>query len=447
MSLEESQLLGHLEPLGWRRPVMIDGFGHTEPGTYRSGETCSTVDDIILSPNVWGFSEVALVTWLDDMQHATLTLAGHGSREDTHPVMHPPTIPSNSARAVVSPVDWEGVEREIRERYDTIVPNYWTQPWFPAQQKINEAWSLFLQELKKHLITCHVDSSIETSPTHAYGRPWQHNTKNSQRAIQTLTQRDLMIARRATHRLIAVARGMSPPALLHKVRAHAQVLCDVLALDDVQFSSALENPERAAPLWKGRLEAATAKCHRRQLTQWRNKLSGHNGRPTRALSRWLKQGGTRGHFVVKDQTRTYHGPKDFFQAHREYWKGLTTRDPTETVRARAGMHNPEAQQEGVTPDPDQEAELLYTTLQSLKPWSSSGMDAWPPSVMRLVPREACTPLAVLYRITEETGIWPSCLLDVRMQLVLRPPCLPRSCRVLDPFPLLVGGTDAGLVGD
>ena len=94
MTLDSSTLLGHLEPAGWYRPIMVDIHGKEGIPTYRSGSHESIIDDILISPQALGFCDLALVTYVDEMQHATLTIQSHATSEPYHPVMHPPPIHS-----------------------------------------------------------------------------------------------------------------------------------------------------------------------------------------------------------------------------------------------------------------------------------------------------------------------------------------------------------------
>ena len=56
------------------------------------------------------------MTYVDSMQHATVTINAQTSLERPHPVIHPPDIGSTRHRSVVSPVDWEGVAKNLDRR-------------------------------------------------------------------------------------------------------------------------------------------------------------------------------------------------------------------------------------------------------------------------------------------------------------------------------------------
>ena len=67
--------------------------------------------------------------------------------------------------------------------------------------------------------------------------------------------------------------------------------------------------------------------------------------------------------------------------------------------------------------PDDEVDALFGTLQSLKSWASGGLDMWPPSALKAIPRDACRPLAWLFYAIEHSHRWPRVLLDIRVQLI------------------------------
>ena len=264
-------------------------------------------------------------------------------------------------------------------------------------------------------VMCRVAPKLAPLPTHSYGRDWRVRSRRKKNTAGMHT-RELLVAQRCVHRLIAVARGDAPATLLSKISSHSNVVREVLELSERQYAQAMNDPAQCAPLWRDRLRKAQEKQKRAQISCWRRKLAYAQGRPTRALYRWLKQGGTRGHFVVRSGGRAHHGPKAFFQQHRAYWTSLTHRATEEAVDALTTTAHTTAHnfQDITTGDQDT---LLYEAIRSQNHWSSSGLDMWPPEVIRLLPREACPSLRHLYAISERTGVWPEPLLDIRLQLL------------------------------
>ena len=283
MSLSDSIFLGQLQPGGWRRPLMIDVQGRQDPPTYRSGQQCSVIDDILISPNAFGVGEVGLVTYVEGLQHAILTVPAQAYRETPHPVMHPPPLDSTVHRQVVTPVDWAAVNDMIRRSTEQMLALCTTSAWYPLQVQLSHAWSLFLQHFKTHLEKCHVQCDSAVSPTHAYGRSWKAPPPRIKKRGHGLHDRAHTIARKCVHRLIAVARNDASPELLQKISAHRTIVMDMLCLSAAQFAAALDGPATAAPLWSERLKVLEDKLQRKQLATWKRKLACPGGRPTRAV--------------------------------------------------------------------------------------------------------------------------------------------------------------------
>ena len=186
-------------------------------------------------------------------------------------------------------------------------------------------------------------------------------------------------------------------------------------MSDQTFEASLRSLVTHGASWTSRLKKAEEAAHRQQCAKWRRRLTTHNGRPTRTLFKWLKQGSRRGHYITRVGKTYCCGSTQFFEAQRGFWGGLMNRDSTEAVSARVVAESEHAPLQKEILEID--VQLLFDTLQSLNQGGSGGLDVWPPSALRAISFDACRPLAWLLLTIEHSRRWPSTLLDIRVQLV------------------------------
>ena len=388
LDLEQSALVAQLAPLGWRLPLHV-----TPDGVPRQ----TRIDDIIAHPDMLFPTDAVVLTQIDGLQHCLLT-AGNvsGTHPDLIPVRHPPCVQVDRERALTSPVCWQTAAARARQWYLSL--SHVTDQWINMRAQLDVHWHEYLTLGIRYLDACHPRAQHETGGSYKgqFGRDWKRPKRGQGRGHATSLPVPLLPLRKALRRLISLAEDIDNPNIIRRLQHHAGTLKEAFAMSDPQFVDALEQPAKWIPIWQDRMKVIEQREHQRQIQRWRRKLTTHAHRPTRSLYRWLRQGPKRGHYTTTHQGTRVSGPATFFDVQRSFWNGLMNRDPQEASETHQMIHMLPPVPLADTLEED-EVDTLYASIQALKPWTSGGLDCWPPSAIRGLPREACYALAWLYK--------------------------------------------------
>ena len=428
LQVEDSPLVAKLSPLGWKLPLHVSQDGTPQEFTYQSGSVQTKIDDMIFHPSLHAMADVLVISKLDGLQHCLLTCKCQASEhEGIVPVRYPPHLDISLTRPTVSPICWEQEEERVRACYEEIYDGSRSHVWKSHQDRVDRLWREFQELLQRHMLSCHGHSREEHARNTLYGKDWKRApTKPYIRDPERLASNtSLGMLRRALRRLTSLCQFGPNRAIEHRLIHHQEQIMAQLGVSSSQFCDALENPRRWVPHWSARLKVLEQREHKRQIQCWHRKLTTQGHRPTRALYKWVKQGPRRGHFTLKHKEKIYSGPEKYFQVHRAYWAELMTRDQSEVTETHkmVGSFSPPGRP--TQHDFERDVILLQESLKHLKPSAASGLDMWPPEVLRAIPLPAIRVLAWLFYCCELAGVWPQSMLDIRVQMV------PKT---LDPMP-------------
>ena len=403
-----------LAAVGWRLPLPFDSQGNPAPYTYKLGQTESSIDHVLVSPNFDEQLQTINVKPLTGVAHALLTCHIQLQPQPAYPrIAYPPKLQFSAAQ-----VNMDDLWHETAVRIEECVHEHKTRQerdqlsWEAAQSIIDCVWSLFEETLRLHL------SLNGTIASHATGSPAslsslgdvsKHWVQAPQGAYRDTADR---IAHKAVAWLVSLARKEGVARTTSQLLKHRRVVCETLNLTGRQFQAAMSAPEAHVSLWKSRLAEHKDRAAHRALRRWRAKLFSSKAAPTPTLFRWLRQVPHPVHLIIADHHDQIMGPDAFFQHARCYWTSIWQSDEDgygSTIHQLPTLLSSDLLVHDVN--------VLKSVAQAARPDSAPGLDNWPSCLLAHLPMGALRTLLLIYAEIERTGCWPVKWTMVRTHLV------------------------------
>ena len=232
-------------------------------------------------------------------------------------------------------------------------------------------------------------------------------------------EREDVQLRKAWNRLLSLARDEGAARCERMLRDKKTFLCSEMRISERDFERDIRDPASALERWQELTQKACETRRERGYQAWRRKLFTWHGQPSVALYRWLRGVQQGGHFVCTYLGTVHRGPKAFFEAVRQYWGTIMRRNQQDYTQALDYLEDLASRQEWEESwgESSQHRDVLGEVQKRIRTMSSSGMDGWPPSALRLMPVESFPAILEVFQTCCQLQRWPTPWQCIRTHLV------------------------------
>eukprot|EP00971_Amphidinium_carterae_P348192 6490369-Amphidinium_carterae.1 len=413
--VDQHILSGYLRTQGWRRLPLVNLQGRPTTTTYKQGEVRTHIDAIYMSPDLWPTTQHAVTRKVGTMQHRMLSCSVSAAKYLPGSfVPRPPTVVVPQNLQAPTPVDWATLAAEVDKQCRLIEDMQAQDSWHNAEQQLNQLWTSFEHSLRCHLIAsaCLLKNDTPATPeqVNSLGRYRTKGVRAHSHAVNAKGPIHSEHFRFLKHigRLVSLAQHRGIDSCRTTLLHDRHFICEVLSITHATLIEHLAQPHLHISEWRVAAKKLQTRLKEQGIAKWRKTLLDEHGRPTKACYKWLRPSSLPAQFAVRTDDGLKTGPHDFFEAVTGFWASLMSRDPTESVPAQQWMwsHRPLRQ-----PMPRDE-DLLAACIKAIKIDTACGLDCWPSSALKAMPRDAYPSLLRIYRCIETTAIWPHTLRQI-----------------------------------
>ena len=279
-----------------------------------------------------------------------------------------------------------------------------------------EAWQLFEEAFRLHLIACHKVGEAKNARgcelgTQSYRLPPKIPPAPSLDRVGQHFHQLLM-------RLVSLARGELSIQRAWRRTQNSLALCQLeLHLKADTVYAMLNNPTWGIRELRDAIARREERKKRQHLQTWKNSLV-HQGLPRRSAYRWIRGEEPRAHPVIQEKGTVYSGPKAFFEKVEQFWEPLMNARDDEDERFLNWYKGTSASTMEHCP------KTLKVAIQTLSSQACSGPDSWPVSAAKLSDEDILQTLLLIYKMIEHLSRWPTKLVQGRVQLIPKPGMAP-----------------------
>ena len=426
---------------------------HTqEPHTFSRGDYQTTLDGVLVSPEICSMTEEVLVCSVG-LQHKCLKmrLPVGGGQPEFPRVVHPPRF--SLSGSFPSPINWPRIEEKIAHAVQRALrcesPTLQAsapesgKDFLPGSQSdhapapdpeldrsesrsilqqraLDDAWDILMCAIKTHILSCHSALPHETRPSQpVYPMQlgvchlnWLPRRRRGGPTDGTRTPTQVQ-AMRFLHRMIQCHRDCQGLPCHCKARRrmnqHRRDLSEYLGLSEDAIHEWDKDLIHGPSSLRDSIRKQAQLEREKGIKQWKANLFDEAGRPRSSIFRWLKGQAIQPHMVVNSGDTRKCGPHAFMAHMRTYWSSLMNRDAHEHSDWRAYVP--------IQPECEHDVQMLGAAQSRLKLDSVAGLDGWSVSAVRCVPRDALPSVLRLFSLVERLGRWPTLTTLVRLQLL------------------------------
>ena len=225
-----------------------------------------------------------------------------------------------------------------------------------------------------------------------------------------------MMCAKFARRLFDWAKSPTP-RVLFRLQRDWPVVADSLHLNVDQWDDLMYDPIWGSELITHHVKKRRERDQSRHVRKWQRSLTASHGGPTGHLYRWLRAEAVSPPLIIMREGERIEGLSAVFQAHREYWEGVSSSYTAQADRESIKTFLSQKPSSWVC---DDDLVTLRNVARSFNTRTAGGLDSWPSHVVRLLSDGALASLLLIFRYIESGGGWPSMLHEIRVALVPKP---------------------------